>query len=249
MFPTVFFISTKARYISMLISPYPRIADFWRILLLAGWAACLGAEDKPPVPPAKAPENGIAQQRRSIAQMEASLETQRQTVRKQVPPRAATEPFFLSPPPTPGPLPAISTPGTAGIADCDPLPASQVDSLVGEVAKREEVDPALLRSVMEQESAFRPCAVSSKGAMGLMQLMPATAAELGVGNPFDPGQSVDGGARFLKQLLQSYGGDVPLALGAYNAGPGKVNEANGIPPIPETLDYVRRIMMLLPALQ
>jgi soluble lytic murein transglycosylase-like protein len=82
-----------------------------------------------------------------------------------------------------------------------------------------------------------------------MQLMPGTASDLGVHDPFDPGQSVNAGAHFLKQLLQSYGGDVPLALGAYNAGPAKVNEANGIPPIPETLEYVRRVMMLLPALQ
>jgi len=232
----------------MPISPYMRTTDFCRILLLAGWAACLGAQEKPPADTGKVPENSISQQRRSIAQMEASLETQRQTVSKQVPPRAANEPFFLSPPPAPGPPLATSTFSTAGAA-CDPLPASQIDTLVGEAAKHAELDPALLRGVMEQESAFRPCAVSPKGAMGLMQLMPATASELGVRDPFDPGQSVDAGARFLKQLLQSYGGDVPMALGAYNAGPSKVNESNGIPPIPETLDYIRRVMSLLPALQ
>ncbi len=227
-----------------------RITDFVRILIMAGCAACLGAEEGKPAATGKVPEdNGIAQQRRSITQMEASLETQRQAVRKQVPPRAAGEPFFVSGPPAPGALPLTSAVSAVAPAACDPLPAGQVDSLVGEAAKREELDPALLRGVMEQESAFRPCAVSPKGAMGLMQLMPATAAQFGVRDPFDPGQSVDAGARFLKQLLQNYGGDIPMALGAYNAGPAKVNEINGIPPIPETLDYVKRVMMLLPALQ
>ena len=230
----------------MPISLNMRIADFGRVLVLAVWVAGLGAQEKPPAATAKVHEDAISQQRRSISQMEASLETQRQAVRKQVPPRATTEPFFLLPPPAPGPLP--STSAVSGPI-CDPLPATQVDSLVGEAAKREELDPALLRSVMEQESAFRPCAVSPKGAMGLMQLMPATATQFGVRDPFDPSQSVDAGARFLKELLKSYGGDVSLALGAYNAGPSKVNEANGVPPIPETLEYIRRVMTLLPALQ
>jgi soluble lytic murein transglycosylase-like protein len=226
-----------------------RISDVCRILLLAGWAACLCAEEGKPATGKVPEDNAIALQRRAISQMEASLETQRQAVRKQVPPRTAGEPFFVSGPPAPGALPLTSAAGAPTAAVCDPLPISQIESLVGEAAKRVELDPALLRSVMEQESAFRPCAVSPKGAMGLMQLMPGTAAQLGVRDPFDPGQSVDAGARFLKQLLQSYGGDVPLALGAYNAGPAKVNEANGIPLIPETQDYIRRVMSLLPALQ
>lgn len=229
-----------------------RIADFCCILLLTGWTTWLGAQERQPAAIGKVPGDAVAQQRRAISQMEVSIETQRQAVSKQVPPRAANEPFFLSSPPAPGSLPRnsfASAVNTAGAANCDPLPAGQVDSLIGEAAKRAELDPALLRSVMEQESAFHPCAVSPKGAMGLMQLMPATATQLGVVDPFDPGQSVDGGARFLKQLLETYGGDIPMALGAYNAGPSRVNEANGIPPIPETLEYIRRVMTLLPALQ
>ena len=227
-----------------------RIANNSFILLLIG-AALLAAEEKPPVPSDKTPRNdSISQQTRAISQMETSIEMQRQAVQKQVPPRAPGQPFFLSSPPEHKlhPIAGAYAVEAAG-APCDPLPASQVDSLIGNAAKREELDPALLRSVMEQESAFRPCALSPKGAMGLMQLMPATAAQFGVSDPFDPGQSVGAGARFLKQLLQSYGGDVALALGAYNAGPGRVNESNGIPPIPETVDYIRRVMMLLPALQ
>jgi soluble lytic murein transglycosylase-like protein len=93
-----------------------------------------------------------------------------------------------------------------------------------------------------QESAFRPCAVSAKGAEGLMQLMPETAAELGVADPFDPRQNLDGGARFLKQLLDKYKGDLPQALGAYNAGPKTVDESGGVPDLQETREYVDAIL-------
>jgi soluble lytic murein transglycosylase-like protein len=116
---------------------------------------------------------------------------------------------------------------------------------LADAANREHLQPELLRGVVQQESGFRPCAVSPKGAMGLMQLMPGTAAQLGVKNPFDPKENVDAGARFLKQLLDIYN-DLPMALGAYNAGPGRVNEAGGVPAIPETLNYIQRIMSLLP---
>jgi soluble lytic murein transglycosylase-like protein len=82
--------------------------------------------------------------------------------------------------------------------------------------------------------------------MGLMQLMPETAAQFGIQDPFDAASNLDGGARFLKQLLTRYGGDVPKALGAYNAGPSKVDAASAVPAIPETMDYVRRILAALP---
>jgi soluble lytic murein transglycosylase-like protein len=130
--------------------------------------------------------------------------------------------------------------------DCDPLPAPKVESLLGETAEREGVSADLLRSVMKQESGFRPCAVSSKGAMGLMQLMPATAEQFGIVDPFDPVSNLDGGARFLKQLLTKYGGDLPKTLGAYNAGPATVDAAGAVPAIPETMDYVRQILSALP---
>jgi soluble lytic murein transglycosylase-like protein len=174
--------------------------------------------------------------------MEQSLEAQRQAIRKQAE-QLKSQPFFLLPPP------ARTSLIPAPASDCDPLAAAEVDSLVGQAAKREEVDAGLLRSVIQQESGFRPCAVSAKGAMGLMQLMPATATQLGVDDPFNPQQNVDAGARFLKQLLANYAGDIPLALAAYNAGSTKVNEAGGIPFIPETVDYVRRVMLLMPPLQ
>jgi soluble lytic murein transglycosylase-like protein len=143
----------------------------------------------------------------------------------------------------PAPIAPIGMPQ---LAECDPLPAPEVESLVGETSERDGVSPDLLRSVMKQESGFRPCAVSSKGAMGLMQLMPATAEQLGVLDPFDPISNLDGGARFLKQLLGRYGGDVPKALGAYNAGPARVDATGAVPAIPETVDYVRQILAALP---
>ncbi|MBL8227816.1 MAG: lytic transglycosylase domain-containing protein [Bryobacterales bacterium] len=112
-------------------------------------------------------------------------------------------------------------------------------------ATREGVREDLVHAVIERESAFRPCAVSPKGAQGLMQLMPATASELGVLDPFDPQQSIDGGVRFLKQLLDRYKGNFELALGAYNAGSGRVDRAGGVPNIAETKDYVLNILSKL----
>lgn len=127
-------------------------------------------------------------------------------------------------------------------AVCDPLPEAEVMPLIEEAAKSEQIEGKLIRAVMEQESALRPCAVSSKGAMGLMQLMPETARQLAVRDPFDPRESITGGARFLKQLLDRFRGDLPQALGAYNAGPATVDQAAGIPDIPETRAYVDSIL-------
>jgi len=128
---------------------------------------------------------------------------------------------------------------------CDPLPPEVWSPLVRAASQREGLAVDLLTAVIRQESAFRPCAVSPKGAMGLMQLMPATAQLLGVKDPFDPKENVDAGAKFLKMLLSRYGGNLALALGAYNAGPGRVDAAGGVPPIPETQDYVNDILTRL----
>jgi soluble lytic murein transglycosylase-like protein len=117
----------------------------------------------------------------------------------------------------------------------------EIDASIVMAAARHNVDPNLVRAVVKVESNFNSNAVSRKGAMGLMQLMPATARSLNVKNPFDPEQNVDAGVRHLKQLLESYGGDVKLSLAAYNAGSGAVARNAGIPHFAETQNYVRRI--------
>jgi soluble lytic murein transglycosylase-like protein len=111
---------------------------------------------------------------------------------------------------------------------------------VAAAAARHGLEPALVDAVAHHESRFRPDAVSPKSAIGVMQLMPATAAALGV-NPWDVGQNIDGGARYLRAMLDRFGGDVALALAAYNAGPGAVERHRGVPPFAETRTYVARI--------
>ena len=115
-------------------------------------------------------------------------------------------------------------------------------ALATAAAKRHGLDPALVLAVANVESGLRPLAVSPKGARGLMQLMPPTAKDMGVTDVFDPLQNLEGGTRYLRELLSRYDGDLKRALAAYNAGPGAVDKYKGVPPYRETLAYVRRVL-------
>jgi soluble lytic murein transglycosylase-like protein len=119
------------------------------------------------------------------------------------------------------------------------------DDLIGEAAARYHLDPLMIRAVMETESAFDRMAVSPGGAVGLMQLMPAVAAELGADDPMDPRQNIMAGARYLRQLLDAHRGNVRLALASYNAGPANVAKYQAIPPFKETRKYVKKVTALL----
>ncbi|MBV8602450.1 MAG: lytic transglycosylase domain-containing protein [Candidatus Eremiobacteraeota bacterium] len=122
------------------------------------------------------------------------------------------------------------------------LPPEHIEQLVQSNASAWQVDPALVRAIMANESAFDPNATSKVGAQGLMQLMPETAASLGVTNSYDPEQNVWGGTRYLRSLLDRFGGDLTKAVAAYNAGPGAVEKYGGVPPYSETQAYVKNVL-------
>jgi soluble lytic murein transglycosylase-like protein len=136
---------------------------------------------------------------------------------------------------------SATTAPTATAASAAPG-SNPYDAEIMAAAQRNGVDPALLRNLVRAESGFDPHATSGAGAMGLCQLMPGTAAGLGVTDPYDPVQSLEGGARYLRKALDQFGGDTAKALAAYNAGPGAVQKYGGVPPYAETQAYVQKIM-------
>lgn len=126
-----------------------------------------------------------------------------------------------------------------------PLFTSKYQQQIAMAARESQLEPALIRAVIHAESAFKAAAVSKTGAQGLMQLMPATANELGVSDAFHPEQNILAGSRYLAQLLKRFNGDIVLACAAYNAGASRVEQYNGVPPFPETQAYVERVQILL----
>jgi soluble lytic murein transglycosylase-like protein len=174
----------------------------------------------------------------SIQRQRASTELQRKSVQRQLDMAKRYRhilPPLVTPPP---PAPAMQ-------ADCPALPDTTIAPIVEDASRAQDVPEKLLRAVIQQESGFKPCAISSRGALGLMQLMPATAGQFGARDPLDPKQNVDAGAKFLKQLLTRFKGDLPQALGAYNAGVNNVQESGAIPDIPETRNYVDSILKMI----
>ncbi len=140
--------------------------------------------------------------------------------------------------------PPVAPVATASLAVAPPLKSKpqNLNEVINTISDRHHLDPDLINSVIHAESGFNPRAVSPKGARGLMQLMPQTASKLGVSNPFDPGANVEGGTRYLSELLQRYNFDLVKALAAYNAGPGRVEQYRGVPPYYETRVYVAKIV-------
>lgn len=159
----------------------------------------------------------------------------------------------LTPPATQAPATSFqdqlqAAAGSGGAVAATPAAATgapvdgQFSDMINASAQKYGIDPALLKGLIRQESGFNPNARSPAGAVGLTQLMPGTAAALGVSNPLDPAQSIDGGAKYLAQQLKAFGGDPRKALAAYNAGPGAVQRYGGVPPYAETQNYVRSVM-------
>jgi soluble lytic murein transglycosylase-like protein len=187
---------------------------------------CLGAVAAEPQAAQEPAPEFATRRAAAIQRMRESIAKQRESVRNQ----SARQPRVSS-----------LEPAAPGGPECEPISPEQIEPMIAGSAAEWDVDPALVRALIHQESGFRPCAVSPRGALGLMQLMPETTALLGVADPFDPEQNVRSGVQYLRQMLDQFQNDASLALAAYNAGPSKVEDGSAAG-LPETQHYVERIL-------
>jgi len=177
-----------------------------------------------------------ARQSASTEKMFPSIDKQKVSAQSQVGGGGPADSFFTTPWITPA---SISVPTI--IPGCQPMPEDELKALIAESAKANDVKPEVVRAVIRRESDSYACAVSEKGALGLMQLLPEVAQQFGA-DPLDPKQNVQAGTQYLKQLMTRYKGDLKLALAAYNAGPQRVDADKKVPDIPETTAYVEAIL-------
>jgi soluble lytic murein transglycosylase-like protein len=191
--------------------------------------------------PARAQLSSYVDGRGNLVFTNADLPPKRPTpakasVKALVAPPASTQTSSAQTATSPAPTPAAPVASAAAA-----VPQEKLDQLVQQSAEKHHVDPALVRAVISTESNWNARAVSPKGALGLMQLIPGTAQRFGVGNAFDPAQNVDAGVQYLGMLLERYNGDLSKALAAYNAGPGIVDRFGGVPNFRETRNYVQKV--------
>ena len=172
----------------------------------------------------------------SVAVMQASIDKQKVAVKTQIGAGGPAADFFSTPwtGPVTIPIPQL-------ISTCSAMQDSELKPLIADAAKAQGLQPELVLAVIRRESAFFPCALSDKGAVGLMQLLPEVADQFGA-DPLDPKQNVNAGTQYLKQLMTHYKGDLKLTLAAYNAGPQRVDTDKRVPDIPETTAYVDAIL-------
>lgn len=213
---------------------------YWIFILLVVGLLPAAAQQKSAVTQAAATQGNAsdvaAKQSASVEKMIGSIEKQKASAQSQVGIGGPADSFFTAPWLTPAAIPVPTL-----IPACQPMPEDELKLLIADSAKTHDLKPEVIRAVIRRESDSYACAVSDKGALGLMQLMPEVAQQFGA-DPLDPKQNIQAGSKYLKQLMTHYKGDLRLSLAAYNAGQQRVDADKKVPDIPETTAYVEAIL-------